>query len=158
MINIEKEILSDGSTKFTMTEETKKVIDSDKYIEFVRQTTSPASSDFAQLLARMTELEANNDADVPRLITAAFGMSAECGELVEIIKKILLQGKSYNEDNVIHMKKEAGDVLWYMSQLCIALNTTFEELMEINYQKLSARYPEGTFSVYKSENRAEGDI
>jgi NTP pyrophosphatase (non-canonical NTP hydrolase) len=133
-------------------------IDLNKYVEFVRQTTSPASSDFEQLLARMTELEANNDADVPRLITAAFGMSAECGELVEIIKKILLQGKSYNEDNVIHMKKEAGDVLWYMSQLCIALNTTFEELMEINYQKLSARYPEGTFSVYKSENRAEGDI
>lgn len=158
MINIEKEILSDGSTKFTMTEETKKVIDSDKYIEFVRQTTSPASSDFAQLLGRMTELEATYDADVPRLLTAALGMSAECGELVEIIKKILLQGKSYNEDNVIHMKKEAGDVLWYMSQLCIALNTTFEELMEINYQKLSARYPEGTFSVYKSENRVEGDI
>ena len=134
------------------------VIDTNKYIEFVRQTTSPASSDFAQLLARMTELEANYDADVPRLLTAALGMSAECGELVEIIKKILLQGKSYNEDNVIHMKKEAGDVLWYMSQLCIALDTTFEELMEINYQKLSARYPEGTFSVHKSENRVEGDI
>ena len=135
-----------------------KVIDTNKYIEFVRQTTSPASSDFAQLLSRMTELEMTADADVPRLLTAALGMSAECGELVEIIKKILLQGKSYNEDNVIHMKKEAGDVLWYMSQLCIALDTTFEELMEINYQKLSARYPEGTFSVYKSENRAEGDI
>jgi NTP pyrophosphatase (non-canonical NTP hydrolase) len=134
------------------------VIDTNKYIEFVRQTTSPASSDFAQLLSRLTELEATADADVPRLLTAALGMSAECGELVEIIKKILLQGKSYNEDNVIHMKKEAGDVLWYMSQLCIALDTTFEELMEINYQKLSARYPEGTFSVYKSENRAEGDI
>lgn len=134
------------------------VIDTNKYIEFVRQTTSPASSDFSQLLARMTELEATADADVPRLLTAALGMSAECGELVEIIKKILLQGKSYNEDNVIHMKKEAGDVLWYMSQLCIALDTTFEELMEINYQKLSARYPEGTFSVHKSENREEGDI
>jgi len=134
------------------------VIDTNKYIEFVRQTTSPASSDFAQLLARLTELEASADADVPRLLTSALGMSAECGELVEIIKKILLQGKSYNEDNVVHMKKEAGDVLWYMSQLCIALDTSFEELMEINYQKLSARYPEGTFSVYKSENRAEGDI
>ena len=132
-------------------------IEPNKYIEFVRQTTSPASSDFAQLLARLTELE-TQDADTPRLLTAALGMSAECGELVEIIKKILLQGKSYNEDNIIHMKKEAGDVLWYMSQLCIALDTTFEELMEINYQKLSARYPEGTFSVYKSENRAEGDL
>ena len=135
-----------------------KVIDTNKYIEFVRQTTSPASSDFAALLARLTELEVTDDADVPRLMTAAFGISAEAGELVEIIKKILLQGKSYNEDNVIHMKKEAGDVLWYLSQLCIALDTTFEELMEINYQKLSARYPEGTFDIFRSENRVEGDL
>jgi len=65
-----------------------KVIDSDKYIEFVRQTTSPASSDFAQLLARMTELEATNDADVPRLLTAALGISAEAGEFTEVVKKI----------------------------------------------------------------------
>ena len=60
-----------------------KVIDTNKYIEFVRQTTSPASSDFAQLLARMTELEATDDADVPRLLTAALGMSAESGEFTE---------------------------------------------------------------------------
>ena len=132
-------------------------IDPNKYIEFVRQTTSPASSEYSKLSERLTELDAQG-ADVARLLTAALGMGAECGELVEIIKKILLQGKSYNEDNIIHMKKEAGDVLWYMSQLCIALDTTFEELMEINYQKLSARYPEGTFSVYNSENRVEGDI
>ena len=147
-----RNLLMDLSSNMT------KVIDTNKYIEFVRQTTSPASSDFAALLSRLTELEVTHDADVPRLLTAALGISAEAGELVEIIKKILLQGKSYNEDNVIHMKKEAGDVLWYLSQLCIALDTTFEELMEINYQKLSARYPEGTFSVYKSENRVEGDI
>ena len=132
-------------------------IEPNKYIEFVRQTTSPASSEYPKLVERLNELEGQG-ADVSRLMTAAFGMSAECGELVEIIKKIFLQGKSYNEENVLHMKKEAGDVLWYMSQLCIALDTTFEELMEINYQKLSARYPEGTFSVYNSENRAEGDI
>jgi NTP pyrophosphatase (non-canonical NTP hydrolase) len=156
LINIEKETLENGSTKFTMTEN--KVIDTNKYIEFVRQTTSPASSDFAALLSRLTELEVTHDADVPRLLTAALGISAEAGELVEIIKKILLQGKSYNEDNVIHMKKEAGDVLWYLSQLCIALDTTFEELMEINYQKLSARYPEGTFDIFRSENRVEGDL
>jgi len=133
------------------------IIEPNKYIEFVRQTTSPASSEYPKLVERLNELE-RQGADVSRLMTAAFGMSAECGELVEIIKKIFLQGKSYNEENVLHMKKEAGDVLWYMSQLCIALDTTFEELMEINYQKLSARYPEGTFSVYNSENRVEGDI
>ncbi len=154
-ISIKKENLSDGSTEYTMTKNNN--IDTKKYIEFVRETTSKASSDFSSLLSRLTELEVG-DADVPRLMTAAFGVSAEAGELAEIIKKIFLQGKPYNEENIIHMKKEAGDILWYMSQLCIALDTTFEELMEINYQKLSARYPEGTFDIHRSENRVEGDL
>ena len=135
-----------------------KVIDSDKYIEFVRQTTSPASSDFAQLLARMTELEANNDADVPRLLTAALGMTAEAGEFTEVVKKIILQGKPYNEENVFHMKRELGDICWYLAQACMALDTNFREIMEMNYEKLSARYPEGAFDVYRSENRKEGDL
>ena len=82
-----------------------KVIDTKKYIEFVRETTSPASSDFAVLLSRMTELEIENDANIPRLITAAFGMSAEAGEFTEVVKKIILQGKPYNEDNVFHLKR-----------------------------------------------------
>jgi NTP pyrophosphatase (non-canonical NTP hydrolase) len=158
LINIEKETLEDGTLKFTMTENTKKVIDSDKYIEFVRQTTSPASSDFAQLLARMTELEANDDADVPRLLTAALGISAEAGEFTEVIKKIILQGKPYTEENVFHMKRELGDICWYLAQACMALDTNFREIMEMNYEKLSARYPEGAFDVYRSENRVEGDL
>ena len=132
-------------------------IEPNKYIEFVRQTTSPASSDFAALLARLTELE-TQDADTPRLLTAAFGMSAEAGEFTEIVKKVFLQGKPYNADNVEHLKIELGDILWYAAQACMALDVSFEEVMERNYLKLSARYPEGTFSVYKSENRAEGDL
>lgn len=135
-----------------------KVIDSDKYIEFVRQTTSPASSDFAQLLARMTDLEAKDDADVPRLLTAALGMSAEAGEFTEVVKKIILQGKPYTEENVFHMKRELGDICWYIAQACMALDTNFREIMEMNYEKLSARYPEGAFDVYRSENRVEGDL
>ena len=134
------------------------VIDSNKYIEFVRQTTSPASSDFAKLLSRMTELEVETNADVPRLLTAALGVSAESGELVEIIKKVFLQGKPYTEETKIHILKEFSDVMWYLAQLCIAMDTTFEEIMKINYEKLSARYPEGTFSVYHSENRAKNDL
>jgi NTP pyrophosphatase (non-canonical NTP hydrolase) len=132
-------------------------IEPNKYIEFVRQTTSPASSDYAKLLARLTELEVA-DADVPRLMTAAFGMSAEAGEFTEIVKKMFLQGKPYNEDNVEHLKIELGDILWYAAQACMALDVSFEEVMERNYLKLSARYPEGAFDVYRSENRAEGDI
>jgi NTP pyrophosphatase (non-canonical NTP hydrolase) len=134
------------------------VIDTNKYIEFVRQTTSPASSDFAQLLARMTELEATHDADVPRLLTAALGMSAEAGEFTEVVKKIFLQGKPYNEENVFHMKRELGDLCWYLAQACMALDTNFEEVLQMNYEKLSARYPEGSFDVYRSENRVEGDL
>jgi NTP pyrophosphatase (non-canonical NTP hydrolase) len=134
------------------------VIDTTKYIEFVRQTTSPASSDFAALLARMTELEATADADVPRLVTAAFGMSAEAGEFTEVVKKILLQGKPYNEENVFHLKRELGDICWYLAQACMSLDTNFEEILQMNYEKLSARYPEGSFDVYKSENRVEGDL
>ena len=136
----------------------KKVIYSDKYIDFVRQTTSPASSDFAQLLGRMTELEATHDADVPRLLTAALGMSAEAGEFTEVVKKIILQGKPYTEENVFHMKRELGDICWYIAQACMALDTNFREIMEMNYEKLSARYPEGAFDVYRSENRVEGDL
>jgi NTP pyrophosphatase (non-canonical NTP hydrolase) len=132
-------------------------IEPNKYIEFVRQTTSPASSNFAALLARLTELE-TQDADTPRLLTAAFGMSAEAGEFTEIVKKVFLQGKPYNADNVEHLKIELGDILWYAAQACMALDVSFEEVMERNYLKLSARYPEGAFDVYRSENRAEGDL
>jgi NTP pyrophosphatase (non-canonical NTP hydrolase) len=132
-------------------------IEPNKYIEFVRQTTSPASSDFAALLARLTELE-TQDADTPRLLTAAFGMSAEAGEFTEIVKKMFLQGKPYNADNIEHLKIELGDILWYAAQACMALDVSFEEVMERNYLKLSARYPEGAFDVYRSENRAEGDL
>lgn len=134
------------------------VIDTNKYIEFVRQTTSPASSDIAQLLARMTELEAADDADVPRLLTAALGMSAEAGEFTEVVKKIILQGKPYNDENAFHLKRELGDICWYLAQAFMALDTNFEEILQMNYEKLSARYPEGTFDVYRSENRVDGDL
>jgi NTP pyrophosphatase (non-canonical NTP hydrolase) len=135
-----------------------KIIDTNKYIEFVRQTTSPASSDIASLLSRITELNETNGADVPRLLTAALGMSAEAGEFTEVVKKIILQGKPYNEENAFHLKRELGDICWYLAQACMALDVSFEEVLQMNYEKLSARYPEGTFDVYKSENRVEGDI
>jgi NTP pyrophosphatase (non-canonical NTP hydrolase) len=132
-------------------------IEPNKYIEFVRQTTSPASSEYPKLVERLNELEWQG-VDVSRLMTAAFGMSAEAGEFTEVVKKIFLQGKPYNEDNVFHMKRELGDLCWYLAQACMALDITFEEVLEMNYEKLSARYPEGSFDVYRSENRVEGDL
>lgn len=133
------------------------IIDTKKYIDFVRQTTSEASTEYGAFLARLTELE-TQDCDVPRLLTAAVGMGAEAGEFTEIVKKIIFQGKPYSQDNIEHLKIELGDILWYAAQACMALDITFEEVMERNYKKLSARYPEGTFDVYRSENRAEGDL
>lgn len=132
-------------------------IDSKKYIEFVKQTTSPASSDVNVLIDRIKELDGEG-VKLTHLLTFALGASAEMGEAVEIIKKCLLQGKPFNEDAKKHIVSEISDVSWYIAQFCIAMGVSFEDIMEINYKKLSARYPEGTFSVYRSENRKEGDI
>ena len=74
------------------------------------------------------------------------------------MKKIIFQGKPYNEDNVFHMKRELGDICWYLAQACMALDTTFDEVIEMNVDKLQARYPGGSFDVHKSENRKEGDL
>ncbi len=133
-------------------------VDTVKYLDFVAGVTSPASSDLPQLLSRMTELDVTDDADIPRLLTAALGLSAEAGEFTEVVKKIILQGKPYNEDNVFHMKRELGDICWYLAQACMALDTTFDEVIEMNVDKLKERYPGGEFDVHKSENRKEGDL
>ena len=133
-------------------------VDTEKYIDFVAGVTSPASSNYADLLRRINLLEIEDDADVPRLLTAALGLTAEAGEFTEVVKKIILQGKPYNEDNFFHMKRELGDICWYIAQACMALDTTFDEIIEMNVEKLKTRYPGGEFDVHKSENRKTGDL
>ena len=133
-------------------------VDTNKYLDFVTEVTSLPSTDLAALLSRITELDIEQDADVPRLLTAALGLTAEAGEFTEVVKKIILQGKPYNEENVFHMKRELGDICWYLAQACMALDTTFDEIIEMNVDKLKARYPGGVFDVHKSENRNEGDL
>ena len=136
----------------------KMTVDTDKYLDFVAGVTSPASSNFAELLKRLSELEAEADCDTPHLLTAALGLAAESGEFTEIVKKIILQGKPYTPDNVFHMKRELGDICWYIAQACMALDTTFDEIIEMNVEKLKTRYPGGEFDVHKSENRKVGDL
>ena len=133
-------------------------VDTEKYLEFVQEVISLPSTDLAALLSRVTELDIQQDADVPRLLTAALGLTAESGEFTEVVKKIILQGKPYNEENIFHMKRELGDICWYLAQACMALDTTFDEIIEMNVDKLKARYPGGEFDVHQSENRAEGDL
>lgn len=145
---------------------TKKLINLDAYQEFVGDTTSIASSNPDEFVDRLKEIERKvpedniNGAgvDLNRLLTAAIGLTAEGGEFAEVVKKIAFQGKPYNEQSRIHMIKEMGDVMWYIAQGCIALGTNIEEVLETNVEKLTARYPEGVFRVFHSENRKEGDI
>ena len=136
----------------------KVTVDTEKYLDFVAGVTSKPSTDLPALLSRITDLDVECDADVPRLLTAALGLTAESGEFTEIVKKMILQGKPYNEDNIFHMKRELGDICWYLAQACMALDTTFDEIIEMNVDKLKARYPGGEFNVHKSENRVEGDL
>ena len=132
-------------------------VDTKKYIEFVYGVTSAPSQDSDVLQERISELVLGG-ADVSHLLTAALGLAAESGEFTEVVKKILLQGKPYNEENVFHMKRELGDICWYIAQACMALDTTFDEVIEMNVDKLKARYPGGEFDVHKSENRKDGDV
>ena len=133
-------------------------VDTEKYLDFVAGVTSDPSSDLPALLQRITELDVEHDCHVPRLLTAALGLTAESGEFTEVVKKIILQGKPYNEENIFHMKRELGDICWYLAQACMALDTTFDEVIEMNVDKLKARYPGGEFNVHKSENRKKGDL
>ena len=131
--------------------------DPKKYDQFVDGVTSEPSKDFDAFIYRLQELNGENS-DIQRLLTAAVGLSAESGEFTEIVKKIILQGKPYNNENVYHMKREVGDICWYIAQACMALDTTFDEVIEMNVDKLKARYPGGEFDVHHSENRVEGDL
>ena len=133
-------------------------VDTKKYLEFVEGVTSDESLHYAALVSRMSKLELEDDCNVSQLLTAALGLTAESGEFTEIVKKIILQGKPYNEDNVFHMKRELGDICWYIAQACMALDTTFDEIIEMNVEKLEKRYPGGSFDVHHSENRVEGDL
>ena len=132
-------------------------VDTTKYVEFVKGVTSEPSLNYAAFLSRTNSLEIE-DCNVTQLLTAALGLTAESGEFTEVVKKILFQGKPYNEENIFHMKRELGDICWYLAQACMALDTTFDEILEMNVDKLMARYPGGQFDVHYSENRKEGDL
>ena len=132
-------------------------IDLKKYVEFVDATTSNPSKQYSDFLKRLHELELQ-EFPTERLLTAAVGMSAEAGEFTEVVKKIIFQGKPVNEENLFHLKRELGDIMWYVAQACMGLDISLEEVIQMNFEKLSARYPEGAFTIERSENRVEGDL
>lgn len=142
-------------------------VDLKRYEQFVEAVTSQPSNDLTTFMNRCDELDGNwiyeeqrhgPDINVPLLLTAALGLAAETGEFCEIPKKIFFQGKPLNEENVFHMKRELGDVMWYWINACRALNLDPNEVIAENVNKLKARYPGGEFDVHYSENRQDGDL
>lgn len=128
----------------------------DDYTRFVDEVTSMESKDPD---AFGDALDIIDEAGVPpeRLLTAALGICAEGGEFTEVVKKCVFQGKPMDEHTIYHMKRELGDIMWYISQACIALDTDIEDIIYMNIEKLESRYPDG-FEAFRSENRSEGDI
>ena len=134
-----------------------KRVNTDAYLQFVNAVTSNPSKEHEAFIYRLQELEGQGFHS-ERLLTAAVGATAEAGEFTEIVKKIIFQGKPVNDDNMFHLKRELGDIMWYVAQACMGLGVSLDEIIEMNVEKLASRYPDGAFDVHFSENRKEGDV
>ena len=124
---------------------------SKEYIDFVNSVTSESSKKMLEMVHSFAVME-EQGAIPSRLLTTALGLNGEASEFSELIKKCIFQGKEFNENTKSKLKSELSDVMWYIAQGCIALDTTIEELMEINTHKLQERYPDG-FDKNRSNKR-----
>ena len=127
------------------------------YSDFVTKVTSEPSMDLDALKKSFDNIEESSSIKMPRLLTAALGLGSETGEFVEIVKKMVLQGKPASEDNIFHMKRELGDIMWYWTTACASLGLDPYEVIKKKKKKLEARYGE-KFEVDRSEVRKEGDL
>lgn len=127
------------------------------YSHFVKKVTSEPSLDLDALKQSLEDVESKSPIESARLMTAALGLGSETGEFVEIVKKMFLQGKPPSEENIFHMKRELGDIMWYWITACSALDLDPFEVIKENQDKLEARYGE-KFEVQRSEVRKEGDL
>jgi len=127
------------------------------YSDFVTKVTSEPSLDIEALKSSLEDIESKSGIRVPRLLTAALGLGSETGEFVEIVKKMVLQGKPASEENIFHMKRELGDIMWYWTTACASLGLDPFEVISENQKKLEARYGE-KFEIQRSEVRKEGDL
>jgi len=138
-----------------MSDEAREFLNS--YGDFVTKVTSEPSLDQSSLDARMKEIDSSSPIESARLLTAALGWAVKQANFVEIVKKMFLQGKPASEDNIFHMKRELGDIMWYWATACMALKLDPYEVIKENQDKLEARYGE-KFEVDRSEHRKDGDL
>ena len=92
--------------------------------------------------------------DVGGVLNGCLGLAGESGELLDMVKKWIFHNTRLDRD---HAKKEVGDVLWYVAMICHSMGWDLDEIMQMNVDKLKARYPEG-FDTELSQHRKDGDI
>ena len=132
--------------------DSKEVLDHRKFVDSV---TSAATKDCDTFIERLDELQDTPRFNQPqRVLTGAIGICSEGGELLDIVKKLIFQGKQPSAELRVKLKNELGDVMWYVQQILIGMDWTLNEVLAENTRKLSGRYPEG-FDTDKSENREE---
>jgi|TARA_B110000971_G_scaffold218506_1_gene257457 NTP pyrophosphatase (non-canonical NTP hydrolase) len=133
-------------------------VDLNRYQEFVKEVTSTASNNTAELSKTLDSLETQSGVNMALLLTGSIGMASEGGEFAEIVKKCIFQGKPLDDETIFHAKRELGDIIWYWINSCRALSIDPNEVIAENVNKLKARYPGGEFDVHYSENRKDGDL
>ena len=84
------------------------------------------------------------------IMHAAMGIAGEAGEVIDIVKKVYAYGKPLLTNDLV---EEAGDLVWYLNLLFKSLDTTWEEVFDLNIKKLEARYPDLRFDADKAINR-----
>ena len=92
--------------------------------------------------------------DTGTILNACLGLSGEVGEFNDMIKKWIFHEKELDVD---HLEKECGDILWYIALMCNSFGWNMDEVMQMNIDKLQARYPNG-FDINRANNRKNGDV
>lgn len=88
------------------------------------------------------------------LLNGVLGLCGESGEVADEVKKCRMQGHVMDIDHIV---KELGDICWYIAETATAIDVDLETIMQMNIEKLKARYPDG-FDSERSQHREDGDI
>ena len=107
-------------------------------------------NEYQELAMRTVNPKLNKD---EILINSVMGLCGESGEAIDIVKKWFAHGHELDRE---HLKKELGDIAWYLAEAATALDVTLESVLEANIEKLKKRYPEG-FETKRSVERADAE-
>ena len=129
----------------------------EEYTDFVDKVTSEASKSSDKMRERINYLN-SKDIEMSRLLTAGIGLSGEVGEFNEIIKKIMFQEKAFDVAAHEHMRRELGDIMWYVALACLALKVDLADIINGNKEKLSKRFPQKQFNKKFDAKRNIGDV